>query len=103
MLTSPLGLRIFVALDPLHMRKQFDGLAGAVRKELQGEPLSGHVFLFFNRRRTMVKAIYWDGSGYRRPLHRRRDLRSAPLQVSPHRAKGSISPTGDVTDHALII
>jgi len=64
MLTSPLGLRIFVALEPLDMRKQFDGLAGAVRKELCGEPLSGHVFLFFNRRRTMVKAIYWDGSGY---------------------------------------
>jgi len=64
MLTSPLGLRIFVALEPLDMRKQFDGLAGAVRKELSGEPLSGHVFLFFNRRRTMVKAIYWDGSGY---------------------------------------
>lgn len=65
MLTLPVAsLRIFVAIEPLDMRKQFDGLAGAVRRELGGDPLSGQVFLFFNRRRTMVKGIYWDGGGY---------------------------------------
>jgi len=46
------------------MRKQFDGLAGAVRSSLGGEPLSGDLFLFFNRRRTMAKAIYWDGGSF---------------------------------------
>ena len=65
MLTIPAGrLRIFVATEPLDMRKQFDGLAGAVRNALGGEPLSGDLFLFFNRRRTMAKAIYWDGDGF---------------------------------------
>lgn len=46
------------------MRAQFDGLAGAVRQYLGGDPRSGHIFMFFNRRRTMVKALYWDRSGY---------------------------------------
>ena len=64
MLTPPAGLRIWVALSPMDMRAQFDGLAGAVRERLGGDPLSGHLFLFFNRRRTIVKAIYWDRSGY---------------------------------------
>jgi transposase len=64
LLTIPLAsLRVFVALEPLDMRRQFDGLAGAVRRELGGDPLSGQIFLFFNRRRTMVKGIYWDGGG----------------------------------------
>ena len=64
MLTLPPSVRIHVALRPVDMRAQFDGLAGAVREYIGGDPLSGHIFLFFNRRRTIVKALYWDRSGY---------------------------------------
>jgi hypothetical protein len=49
MLTLPPSVRIHVALRPVDMRAQFDGLAGAVRQYLGGDPLSGHIFLFFNR------------------------------------------------------
>ena len=64
MLTLPPSVRIHVALRPVDMRAQFDGLAGAVREYIGGDPLSGHLFMFFNRRRTIVKALYWDRSGY---------------------------------------
>jgi transposase len=64
MLSLPPSVRIFVALEPLDMRSSFDGLANATRHVLDQDPLSGHLFVFFNRTRTMVKALYWDRSGY---------------------------------------
>ena len=48
----------------MDMRKSFNGLSNATREILERDPLSGHVFVFFNRRRTMVKALYWDRSGF---------------------------------------
>lgn len=64
MLSLPPSVRIFVALEPLDMRKSFDGLASASRHVLHQDPLSGHLFVFFNRARTMMKALYWDRNGY---------------------------------------
>jgi len=45
------------------MRKSFDGLCGIVRSVLGEDPLSGSLFVFVNRRRTMVKLLYWDRDG----------------------------------------
>jgi transposase len=46
------------------MRKGFDGLAGLVRNEMRSDPLSGDVFLFFNRRGNQVKLLQWDRDGF---------------------------------------
>ena len=46
------------------MRKSFAGLSGEVRGVIGQDPLSGHVFCFFNRQRNYLKALYWDGNGY---------------------------------------
>lgn len=46
------------------MRKSFDGLSGAVIDVVDQDPQSGHLFLFFNRRRSMMKALVWESSGY---------------------------------------
>jgi transposase len=46
------------------MRKSFDGLSGLVRNELGRNPLDGDIYIFLNRRRTMVKLLQWDKSGY---------------------------------------
>lgn len=55
--------KIFIALEPVDMRKGFEGLHGLVRDHLGEDPLSGHLFLFANRSRTRLKALVWDGSG----------------------------------------
>ena len=64
MLSIPPTMRVFVATQPTDMRKSFDGLSIAAQSVINQDPLSGHLFVFFNRRRTMMKAIYWDRNGY---------------------------------------
>jgi hypothetical protein len=56
MLTWPPSLRVFVVVAPLNMHGSFDALAGAVRR-LGLDPVNGHVYLFFNRRRRIAKAL----------------------------------------------
>jgi transposase len=55
--------RIFLRRAPTDMRKSFDGLSGIVRGELGRDPLSGDLFVFVNRRRDFVKALYWERDG----------------------------------------
>lgn len=64
MLTVPQQVKIFVALQPTDMRRGFPGLSGEVQSTLKQDPLSGHLFLFRNRRRDRIKILFWDGDGY---------------------------------------
>jgi len=64
MLTLPPAVRVYVATFPCDMRKQFDGIAVMVENELQQQPRSGHLFVVFNRRKDMVRILFWDRSGY---------------------------------------
>lgn len=63
MLSLGATTRIFVAKGPTDMRKGFDGLQGLITGVLEQDPLSGHLFLFVNRRRDKLKILYWDGDG----------------------------------------
>jgi transposase len=58
-----LATKIYIALEPVDMRKGFEGLYGLVSDPLGHDPLSGHLFLFTNKTRTRLKALVWDGSG----------------------------------------
>src|SRR5437870_11744791 len=60
----PPSVRIWLALAPADLRKGFDALAELVRQHLRDDPLSGHVFVFRNRRGDRVKLLYWDTDGY---------------------------------------
>lgn len=64
MLTLPASVRLFVATEPIDMRKGIDGLRRLAEFVIREDPLSGHIFLFLNRRRNVVKALWWDRTGF---------------------------------------
>ena len=56
--------KVFLALEPVDMRKGFDTLAAWVQDALQLDPLSGHLFVFRSKRGDRMKILYWDTRGY---------------------------------------
>ncbi len=64
MILLPQAVRIYVATAPTSLRKSFEGLSNEVRSVLANDPLSGHIFLFLNRRRTQVKMLLWTRGGF---------------------------------------
>jgi transposase len=64
MLSLPPSVRILLAREPADMRKGFDGLANLVQDVLKEDPLSGHLFVFRNRRGDRIKLLLWDSDGF---------------------------------------
>ena len=65
MLTLPSpAVRIYLATGSTDLRRSIDGLAALVRERLTLDPLSGHLFLFRNRRGDRLKVLAWDRSGF---------------------------------------
>lgn len=59
----PAGVEIFVALEPVNMRWSFDRLANLVEAELGRAARGGALFVFFGKRRTALKILFFDGTG----------------------------------------
>ena len=57
-------LRIFVCTTPTNMSYSFDSLMGRAQEIFEQDPTSGHLFLFFNRRRDCIKILFWDHDGF---------------------------------------
>lgn len=55
--------RIFLAIEPVDMRKQFNGLWALAAEKLKEDPFSGSLFVFTNKERNRLKILFWDGSG----------------------------------------
>ena len=64
MLSLPPSVRVFLAIDPVDMRKGVDALANVVRNVIRQEPMSGHLFVFRGRRGHMLRILFWDRSGW---------------------------------------
>lgn len=62
MLTLP--AHIFLCKDPVSMHKSFEGLGMIVEQLFPGELLSGSLFVFLNRERSCMKALFWDRDGF---------------------------------------
>jgi transposase len=58
------AVRIFLATNPVDMRRQIDGLAALVSDVLSQDPFTGHVFVFRGRRADRVKVLVWDKNGF---------------------------------------
>ena len=55
---------IYLAREPIDMRKSIDGLSIWVSQVLGHDPLQGQVFVFTNRRRDKIKLLQWDRNGF---------------------------------------
>src|SRR5262245_54517510 len=60
MLMLPSTVRVYVATGTTDLRRSIDGLSMLVRERLALDPLSGHLFLFRNRRGDRLKILAWD-------------------------------------------
>ncbi len=64
MLMLPSAVRIYIASQPVDLRKGFFKLGAVARSVVKEDPLSGHIFVFINRRRDRVKCLWWDRLGW---------------------------------------
>lgn len=63
MLSFPGSLRVFIALEPCDMRAGINTLHALVADKLKEDTRSGALFVFSNKRRCLLKVLYWDGTG----------------------------------------
>jgi transposase len=64
MFTPASPTQVYLAPGATDMRKSINGLAMLVADQMELNPLSGHLFAFCNRKREMVKILYWDRNGF---------------------------------------
>src|SRR5262245_11130891 len=64
MLNLPSVVKIYLHATSVNLHYSFDRLSGIVRDEMGRDPLSGHLFVFRNRRGDRVKLLYWDDDGW---------------------------------------
>ena len=57
-------MRVYIATGTTDMRKSINGLSILVADQLELDPLSGHLFAFCNRKRDIIKILYWDRNGF---------------------------------------
>ena len=100
MMLLPRAVRVYVATAPCNLRRSFEGLTNEVRATLVMDPLSGHVFVFLNRRKTMVKLLVWTRGGFT-IVHKRleRGTFTFPRQVQ----RGVTSVELDVDELAMLL
>ena len=63
MLTLPPSVRIYLATEPVDLRKGFEGLGAIVRAQWEMDLFAGHLFVFIGRRRDRCKILFWDRGG----------------------------------------
>ena len=63
MIHMPSHVDVYLCSRPIDMRKSFEGLCAAVEAVFQRSVLDGHLFLFINKRRDRIKALWWDRDG----------------------------------------
>ena len=64
MLSLPPSVKVYACTEPTDMRRSFNGLSAMAEHVLLQDPYSGHLFVYFNRRRQHCRILFWDRSGF---------------------------------------
>ncbi len=56
--------KIFIKPGSTDLRKGVSGLCILIEEDMKTTPFSGSLFLFCNKRRTLLKGIWWDKTGF---------------------------------------
>jgi len=99
MLNIPNNANIYLCGQAVDLRKSFDGLSVLVESVFQRNVLDGHLFLFVNKRRDRIKALWWDRDGlvlwYKRLEH--------GTFETPQSSAGQTYVTLDETELAMLL
>ena len=60
----PSDIKVYVAREPVDMRKSFDGLCYIIQQSLGKDPMHSSLYVFFNKTRDKVKIMFWDRNGH---------------------------------------
>lgn len=63
MIVIPAGVQVHLALGYTDMRKGPDGLSTLIQEHLKKDPFSGHLFVFRGKNASLLKILFWDGTG----------------------------------------
>lgn len=100
MILLPRAVRVYFATTPTNLRKSFEGLSNDVRTVLARDPLTGHVFVFLNRRRNQVKLLLWTRGGFT-IVHKR--LERGTFTFPAHVATGAASVPIDAHELGMLL
>lgn len=64
MLNFPTNVRLYLATQPVDLRRSYDGLSALVDGTFGKRAMSGDLFIFMNRRANQVRILFWDRDGY---------------------------------------
>lgn len=96
----PSGVEVFVGLSPIDLRWGFDRLAGVVQERLGRMPRSGALFVFYGKRKTALKCLFFDGSGLCL-LYKRLDRGTFRIPQASHAEATSIELSDRELDELL--
>jgi transposase len=99
MLTLPPSVRIYLASQPVDMRRGHDGLVAVVRNQWKLDPYAGHLFVFVGRRIDRCKILFFDRGGF--VLYYKR-LERGRFRL-PRIATDAVSITLDATELAMLL
>lgn len=100
MILIPRSVQVYFATQATNLRMSFEGLSNHVREVLRHDPLCGHVFVFLNRRKTMVKLLVYTRGGYT-VIHKR--LEKGTFGFPNRVVEGVASVAIDVHELAMLL
>lgn len=56
--------KVFLAVQPIDFRTRLDGTLALCRRQLQCDPSTGHVFVFRNKKMTVIRCVVYDRGGF---------------------------------------